>query len=427
MGFLVNVKKFNLRPIQKPRFLGTVLDLEAGIAVPSPERVTALALLARSLSLMQGALAILWLKVLGGMASMVDLVPWCRFHMRPIQIRLLALYSPSSHPVSRPVPMSDYVRKQLMWWTSQANLSQGVVFPPPPVKHVITTDASLTGWGGHLNDQVISGTWSFAEAQQHINILEMLAVQRTVQHFRDAVRDSQILIQTDNSTVVAYLNKEGGTRSSLLCAHTLRFLMWCQNHFIRVRAVHIAGITNVLADDLSRGTSTAPTECMLAPHIVQTLCNRWFCPTIDLFATALNKQLPVYCSRHYETGALAADALSIDWAGMTAYAFPPLVLLNLVVGKISREDCRVIFIAPFWPQHLWFRPLVDLLAGVPVLLSLLPDLLRGVEEGEVPLSTENLKLTAWPLSGLGLERQVFRRGLLYSYPAVGGTPPLELR
>jgi hypothetical protein len=289
----------------------------------------------------------------------------------------------------------------------------------------VTTDASLTGWGGHLLDEIASGTWSAIEAQSHINLLELWAVVNSVQKFEGAVTGCNILIQSDNSTVVAYLNKQGGTRSPLLCLHTLKFFRWCQDRQITLRARHIAGVTNILADDLSRGRSSGATEWSLAPQVVQTIFTRMFFPVIDLFASAQNKQLPVYCARARDPLAYAVDALSIDWTGMAAYAFPPISILARVIDKIGQEDCNVILIAPFWPKHLWFRPMVDLLVGKPRLLPDLPDLLRLPGGSSASLQTEHLQLTAWPLSSSVARKEAFQRDLLRSLPVVGDSQRLE--
>ena len=45
-------------------------------------------------------------------------------------------------------------------------------------------------------------------------------------------------------------------------------------------------------------------------------------PNIDLFASAENTQLPVFCTRFHDTRAWVSDALQISWKGMSAYAFP---------------------------------------------------------------------------------------------------------
>ena len=41
---------------------------------------------------------------------------------------------------------------------------------------VITTDASLQGWGAHIEARATGGRWLPEEADAHINVLELRAV-----------------------------------------------------------------------------------------------------------------------------------------------------------------------------------------------------------------------------------------------------------
>ena len=80
---------------------------------------------------------------------------------------------------------------------------------------LVFTDASQKGWGAHLNEIVLSGLWSNKEAQLHINVLELKAVLLALKGFQEHLQGQRVLLCSDNSTVVSYLNKEGGT----LCSH----------------------------------------------------------------------------------------------------------------------------------------------------------------------------------------------------------------
>ena len=58
------------------------------------------------------------------------------------------------------------------------------------------------------------------------------------------IHHSCVMFSTDNTTVVSYINKQGGTHSPNLCVE-----LW--NHHIVVRIRHIPDKFNVLADTLS--------------------------------------------------------------------------------------------------------------------------------------------------------------------------------
>ena len=87
-----------------------------------------------------------------------------------------------------------------------------------PSKHAlqIFTDASKEGWSAHLNERTARGTWSLPESKLHINYLEFKAVLLTLKEFQDLCIHNIVLVATDNTTVVLYINKEGGTRSGPL-------------------------------------------------------------------------------------------------------------------------------------------------------------------------------------------------------------------
>ena len=71
-------------------------------------------------------------------------------------------------------------------------------------------DASKEGWGAHLGDFTASSTCSVPESQLHINFLELKAVLLALKRFQHIVQGKVVLVATDNTTVVAYINKEGG-------------------------------------------------------------------------------------------------------------------------------------------------------------------------------------------------------------------------
>ena len=61
----------------------------------------------------------------------------------------------------------------------------------------------------------------------------------------------------DNSTVVAYINKQGGTHSAEMCALLWKIMTWCHHYKITLKARHIPGCLNVMADLLSRSSKSS--------------------------------------------------------------------------------------------------------------------------------------------------------------------------
>lgn len=424
LGFIINAEKSSLVPSQNPVFLGASLNMTAGKASPTMERCLALEECIRLFLTSSTLPARAWLRLLGFMASLVDLVPWCRLHMRPLQLHLLFHYRPRRDIITKPVPVSPLIQSHLEWWFHRQNLLCGTTFPRPTPSVTLTTDASQSGWGAHLDDLSVAGTWSPTEKLLHINLLELLAVQKALQHMTSRVMYRTVLIKTDNSTVVSYINRQGGTHSPSLCMHTWKLLNWCIPRQISLQALHLSGKENVIADALSRGQAV-PTEWSLHRPTVQQIFNILDTPHIDLFASHLNHQLPTFCTRHAHPLAWATDSLSLSWSGLLGYAFPPISLLPRVLQKIKQESCKIILVAPLWPRQAWFPQLLDLLIRPPIVLPKRPDLLSQPVTKILHPDPDSLHLCAWMLSNLASEQLAFQRTLLPWQPRADALQPEE--
>ncbi len=70
--------------------------------------------------------------------------------------------------------------------------------PGAPCRCVmLTTDASLNGWGAVMSDHPARGVWSGRQLMWHINCLEILAVFRALKHFLPDLRDHHVLVRAD--------------------------------------------------------------------------------------------------------------------------------------------------------------------------------------------------------------------------------------
>jgi hypothetical protein len=157
-----------------------------------------------------------------------------------------------------------------------------------------------------------------------INILELKAVLLGVK--RNRLKNQRVSLFSENSTVVAYIRKQGGTHSPVLCRMTWELLQFCRRENIVLVPRHIPGKHNILADTLSRSNKLVSTVWTLHMDVVQAVRDQWGSPTIDLFATKMNNRLPQYMSPLSDLKALAVNALAVSWDSMNAYAFPPTPL-----------------------------------------------------------------------------------------------------
>ena len=145
-------------------------------------------------------------------------------------------------------------------------------------------------------------------------------------------------------------------------------MTWYHHYQITLKARHIPGCLNVMADLLSRSNQVQSTEWSLHPQLFKQICRRWFTPQVDLFATCLNHKLPLYMSPVPDPNAWDIDALNINLSGVIAYTYPPTALLLRVIQKIRQYNCLIIIIPPGWPWMSWFWDLVQLSTEIPLQL-----------------------------------------------------------
>ena len=217
LGIVINEKKSDLVPSQSAKYLGMTIDTGAGKVFPSLARVEKFLTIAESFCSMQSPPAQLWQVILGHLASLERLVPHGRLRMRSLQWHLKMHWSPESDPPSLPVALPEEARRDLSWWMVRDHLFTGVRFGTPVPDLHLYSDVSSSGWGAHLLDQNVSGVWSAQEKLLHINLLEMKALFLGLQAFQEVVAGHHVTAMCDNSTVVAYVNKQGGTVSRSLC------------------------------------------------------------------------------------------------------------------------------------------------------------------------------------------------------------------
>ena len=301
--------------------------------------------------------------------------PGGRLHMRPFQFHLKEHWK-FPQPLDSLLPWTEAISAHLDWWQNPANVIKGSDLHPKDHSIQLFTDASNEGWGAHLEQSSTQGLWSPQEKGLHINVLELKAVFLALRQFKDQCQDQTVLVATDNSIVVAYINKQGGTHSAEMCALLWRIMTWCHHFHIILKARHIPGCLNVMADLLSRSNRVQSTEWSLHPQVFKQISRKWFTPHVDLFATHLNHKLPLYVSPVPDPKAWDIDALNIDWTGLTAYAYPPTALLHRVIQKIRQCKCLIILIAPGCPGMPWFWDLVQLSTEIPLQLPVSTTLLK---------------------------------------------------
>jgi hypothetical protein len=123
---------------------------------------------------------------------------------------------------------------------------------------------------------------------------------------------------------------------------------------IRVRAMHVPGVENVLTTALSRMEATGYELKMdvyvEAVHLLQVY------PTIDLFASCKNAKSERLVVRPgpLQQGAMAVDAFSLpSWNLDVPYLFPPVQVIDRVLRRLQMEKIRAVVAVPKWTLQAW--------------------------------------------------------------------------
>jgi len=74
---------------------------------------------------------------------------------------------------------------------------------------VIQSDAFNTGWGAVSNGVDTRRTWTRQETSLHIDCKELLAASFAGKAFTKTLQNAHVLIEMDNTTTIAYINKIG--------------------------------------------------------------------------------------------------------------------------------------------------------------------------------------------------------------------------
>ena len=229
------------------------------------------------------------------------------------------------------------------------------------------SDASDVGWGAHLDRQIASGLWDLHQAALSINARELLAIKLGLLQFQSSLRGRTVAVFCDNTTTVAYLRKEGGTRSPFLNTLAQAILRWSESLSIRLAPQFQPGSNNVLVDALSRPHQLPHSEWSLNVTVYRSLCRLW--PVqIDLFATSANHRCSIYFSPFRDSLSASTDAFLQSWDGLQAYAFPPVTIIPRVLAKLrASRGTELTLVAPHWTQRPWFSDLLQLSLAPPVI------------------------------------------------------------
>ena len=316
--------------------------------------------------------------------------------------------------------LSEGSQTELLWWTQNITQScRSLITTKPDL--ILTTDASLLGWGAVSNEKETEGHWHLEEKSLHINVLEMKAVMLGQQALCKDANNVHICLKSDNTTAtVSYINSMGGVKSEICITMALQIWEWCIARQIWISARHIPGSQNVQADKASREFKDS-VEWTLSGEIFQDINNHWGPSDIDMFASRLNYKVDAYASWRPDPGAKFTDAFCFNWESYFFYAFPPFSLICQCLKKIEDNSSGVMIVL-YWTTQAWCSIVLTLLIDYPLVLPQSDNLLQLPQSGKQHPLRWKMRLLACKVSGRVSVRETFQ-AKLQQLCNPGLTPP----
>lgn len=416
LGYTINKEKSVFVPTQRIVFFGFIIDSVLFKVFLPEEKVQKIISLARYL-LIRGTVVVRMLaSFIGLIINAFYAVLEAPLHYRALERDKIAGLG-ISRDFDREVILSKSSVSEINWWIDNVDKKNGKLIRQKKSTVTLQSDASLQGWGGFdVESQIsIGGRWTLSESENTINYLELLAIFYTLKAFCSDKISMHVTIQSDNTSAVAYINNMGGMASMHMDMLARQLWNWCIARNIFVSATHLSGSLNCQADFSSRNFSDS-TEWMLKKEIFKRICDQFFVPDIDLFASRLNYQVEKFVSWFPEPGCYKSDAFSFSWEMFIPYIFPPFNLIGKVLNKIVEDSVsKAILIVPHWPSQAWFPILLSMLISHPVRIPRHKDILVLPHNGQSHPMARRLSLVALLVSGISSRSEDFQSQLSISY------------
>lgn len=373
LGFTISPQKSVIKPTQSITFLGFDINSHTMLVSVPPTKASDIKQAVQQTMSLQTISVRQFAAVLGKLAATLPGNRYGQLYLKHLEIAKTNALRAHPYDYDTIMTISSSVSDELSWWHDNISHVYRPVFQCNP-NLIIFTDASLMGWGCFIpsSKSQFGGRWGQEDIGYDINYLELKAILLSLQTCAKNLKQVHIQVRSDNTTAVTGINRQGSTHSSRCNSITRQIWLWAIDRQLWLSAAHCPGVLNVHADEASR-IFDDNTEWMLNKQSFHRICSTFGNPSIDLFASRLNNQVPQYCSWQPDPGAVIIDCFSVDWSQFQlTYSFPPFSLVGRTLQKIARECSTAIIIVPNWPSQPWFPLLRKMIDGQPLKFAVKP-------------------------------------------------------
>ena len=404
LGITVNFEKSVTRPVHRLDFLGFIIDSRKMKIFADREKMKRVKDTARGLLREKFVTVRKLAKFLGMVTALAHAVlPW------RLRSRATLAFKNNVFKVLKkwdaPVTLTEESKLELRTWINCLQDWNGRLINEEKPSWTTVSDSSATGFGGlsRAEDFITAQAWEGSNLGRHSTRLETSAAVRVIREFillKD-LKDGALLHESDNTTTVSYLNKQGG-RVKEISTEVEDLWKFCLDRNIVIHSNHVPGIEIPSVDFLSRISQDA--ELSLPDEIFRTIVEIFGARSVDLFASYQNRKLEKFVSLLPEKGSFATDAFSLRWP-RNAYAFPPFNQIGRILSKVRREFGEIVLITPMWESATWWPTLHQLATSLPLIYR------AHLLDRKLRKKKIKWPLVVWKLSGNPWKTEVFQKRL----------------
>jgi reverse transcriptase-like protein len=396
LGFRIHEGKSQLIPSQIQTYLGFLYNsVEMTISLPMEKRQKVLKVIHKFLSKTKPKIRDA-ANMIGNLVAASPAIAFSGCHVKRLEMEKTEALLLCEGDFDEHVTFSKEALDELNWWKLRLPLSYNLI-RNDTFDYVLTTDASKTGWGALVDNEITRGFWSVTEQKLHINVQELIAIFYGLKSFFSDNFDCSIIIKSDSTTAISYINRFGGCRSPDNFKIAYDIWNWGEAHNIWLFATYISSSDNFLADRASREQVDENDFC-LDNHTFDLIIKEFGMPVIDLFASMHSHKCTRYISWFPDPKSEAVDAFTVPWTDFF-YAFPPFCVIARVLRKIENENSRGILIVPDWKAQNWFPIFIRLCEQPPLKLMAGSFTLFSPYDNSVHDLSRNLNLLAGIING----------------------------
>lgn len=225
---------------------------------------------------------------------------------------------------------------------------------------VFTTDASGPRGGAWYLSSRLSFRFNEIDCKRSSNWRELYTILHALERWGPQLAQGgpRVLVRTDNASAVAAVNRAYST-SADLNALAQRITAVAAGHGLVLAARHIPGISNKLADALSRWKPDSPAaHRSLRQDLYDGICLQ--VPSHDVDACSDPCGENSFCGSFWS---IVQDGLEQIWEGRRVWCHPPVGIADLFLQHFKSAFARqpsstsATFLLPAWPQNRLWRHL----------------------------------------------------------------------